>query len=195
MPSLTDTESFVRRMMPLLSPCRSAWAPGLTACTDSITANDRKVNGLLALMRFAATEPSVRNGEERRNGFATYDSCRQNWWCTTVPEPDRTVDDNPTYRYLYTYGTQFKTPPAQPLFLTATDTSEAAVEVAALEKIPSASQYFATQALSWWKLHPTDLHTLSFWAKPTAFSGTPAGPNCRTIQRLISKSATRRIPT
>jgi hypothetical protein len=80
MPSLTDTESFVRRTTPLLVQCRSAWAPVLTVCTDSITANDRKVNGLLTLMRFASTEPSVCNGEEGRNGFATYDSCRQNWW-------------------------------------------------------------------------------------------------------------------
>jgi hypothetical protein len=146
-------------MTPLLVHCRSAWAPALATYNTSTTANDRKLNGLLALMRFASTEPSVRNGEERRNGFATYDDFRQNWWCTTVPQPGRTVDDNPTYQYLYTYRAQLKTPLAQPLFLTAADTSEAAAEVAALEKIPSASQYFATQALSWWKLHPTDPHT------------------------------------
>jgi hypothetical protein len=156
---LLDQAATARRMTPLLVHCRSAWAPVLAAYNASTTGDARKLNGLLALMRFASTEPSVRNGEERRNGFATYDSFRQNWWCTTIPKPDRTVDDNPTYQYLDTYRTQLNRPLAQPLFLTTADTTEAATEVAALEKIPSASQYFATQALLWWKLHPSDPHT------------------------------------
>ena len=156
---LLDQPAIARSMTPLLVHCRSTWAPLLEAYDASTTTNDRKLNGLLALMRFASVEPSVRNGEERHNGFATYDSFRQNWWCTTVPKVGRTVDDNPTYQYIYTYRTQLATQPAQPLFLTAADKSEAATEVAALEQIPSASQYFATQALSWWKLHPSDPHT------------------------------------
>ena len=131
----------------------------LAAYNASTTPNERKPNGLLALMRFASTEPGVRNGEERRNGFATYDSYRQNWWCTTVPKPNGTVDDNPSYQYDRSNSTPQSKPLVGPLFLTAADTSEAATEVAALENIPSASQYFATQALSWWKLHPTDPHT------------------------------------
>ncbi len=98
---------------------------------------------------------SVRSGEERRNGFATYDSYRQSWWCTTSPKPYGAVDDNPSYPY----NRSATAPPAKPLFITPVDTAEAAPEVAALEKIPSASQYFATEALSWWKLHPTDPRT------------------------------------
>jgi hypothetical protein len=156
---LLDQPAIVHRMTPLLVHCRSAWAPVLATYNASNTANERKLNGLFALMRFASTEPSVRNGEERHSGFATYDSYRQNWWCSTVPQPDRTVDDNPAYTYSPSYRTLLETPHAKPLFLTSADTSEATTEVATLEKIPSASQYFATQALSWWKLHPTDPHT------------------------------------
>lgn len=156
---LLDQPAIARRMTPLLVHCRSAWAPVLAAYNASITPNERTLNGLLALMRFASTEPSVRNGEERRNGFATYDSYRQNWWCTTVPKPNGTVDDNPNYQYERSNSTPHSKPLVRPLFLTAADSSEAAAEVAALENIPSASQYFATQALSWWKLHPTDPHT------------------------------------
>jgi hypothetical protein len=46
-----------------------------------------------------------------------------------------------------------------PLFLTAADLAEANAEVSALDKIPSASTYFATQALNWAKLHPKDPET------------------------------------
>jgi hypothetical protein len=155
---LLDQPTIAHRMTPLLVHCRSAWAPVLAAYNASTTADDRKLNGLLSLMRFASTEPSVRNGEERRGGFATYDSYRQNWWCTTIPKWDRTVDDNPSYHNLYADQTQLSSL-AYPLFLTAADRSDAATEVASLEKIPSASRYFATQALSWWRVHPSNPHT------------------------------------
>jgi hypothetical protein len=151
---LLDQPAIVARMTPLLVHCRSAWKPLLDAYNASTTAADRKINGLFALMRFASTEPSVRNGEERRNGFATYDSFRQNWWCTTVPSPGGTVDDF----MWFTQNRPVRKPLARPIFLTSADAAEAATEVAALEKIPSASRYFATQALGWWKLHPTDPH-------------------------------------
>jgi len=192
---LLDQPSVARSMTPLLVHCRPAWAPLLAAYNDSTTANDRKLNGLLALMRFASTEPSVRYGEERRNAFATYDEYRQNWWCTTVPQPYGTVDDIPQYN---SYRKPPQTPLAKPLFLTTVDTSEAATEVAALERIPSASQYFATQALSWWKLHPTDPHTpdllgeanrvlrnscrteLPYDSKTNKETGDPKDPNLTT---------------
>jgi hypothetical protein len=152
---LLDQPAIVQRMTPLLVHCRPAWAPVLATYNASTTPNERKLNGLFALMRFASTEPSVRDGEERRSGFATYDSYRQNWWCSTVPEQGGTVD----LTYSPSDRIPLKTPRAKPLFLTAADLSEATTEVALLEKIPSASQYFAIQALSWWKLHPTDPHT------------------------------------
>ena len=152
---LLDQPAVARRMTPLLVHCRSAWAPVLAAYNESTTPNDRKLNGLFALMRFASTEPSVRYGEERRNAFATYDAYRQNWWCTTVPQPYGDVDDNLQYS---SYKKPPLTPLAKPLFLSPADNAEAAAEVALLEKIPSASQYFATQALAWWKLNPADPH-------------------------------------
>ena len=150
---LLDQPEIAHRMTPLLISCRAAWKPVLTDYDNAKTATDRKATGLRALLRFASTEPSVRQGEERRSGFATYDDFRQNWWCSTVPVPGSSVDipDIP----------QPKSPPMPPppTFLTTQDRDEAQHEVAALQKIPSASTYFATEALAWLKEHPKDPRT------------------------------------
>jgi hypothetical protein len=150
---LLDQPEIAHRMTPLLISCRAAWKPVLTDYDNAKTATDRKATGLLALLRFASTEPSVRQGEERRSGFATYDDFRQNWWCSTVPVPGGSIDipDIP----------QPKSPPMPPppTFLTAQDRDEAQHEVAALQKIPGASTYFATEALTWLKEHPKDPRT------------------------------------
>jgi hypothetical protein len=69
--------------------------------------------------------------------------------------PYGTVDDNPSYQYTAPSGP----PLTKHLCLTSADTAEAATELATLEKIPSASQYFATAALHWQKLHPSDSQT------------------------------------
>jgi hypothetical protein len=152
---LLDQPDLAHRLTPVLLACRATWKPVLDAYDASTTPDDRHANGLLALMRFASTEPSVREGEERRSGFATYDSFRQNWWCTTVPKAGVTVDYEPGY----TEAPQPTTAPPPPLFLTAADLADARTEVAALEKIPNASTYFALQALAWMKLHPQDPRT------------------------------------
>ena len=150
---LLDQPEIAHRMTPLLISCRAAWKPVLTDYDNAKTPTDRKATGLLALLRFASTEPSVREGEERRSGFATYDDFRQNWWCSTVPVPGGSIDipDIP----------QPKPPPMPPppTFLTTQDRDEAQHEVAALQKIPSASTYFATEALAWLKEHPKDPRT------------------------------------
>jgi TolA-binding protein len=150
---LLDRPEIARRMTPLLIACRAAWKPVLTAYDAATTPEQRHAAGLLALMRFASTEPSVREGEERRNGFATYDQYRQNWWCSTVPAPGDTVDNSPAMPQTDTQTTKAPTP-STPLFLTPADLAEAHTEVAALQKIPNASDYFAAEALAWTKLHP-----------------------------------------
>jgi hypothetical protein len=163
---LLDQPAIARRMTPLLIRCRAAWKPVLAAYDASTTAGDRHANGLLALMRFASTEPSVRYGEERRNGFAAYDVFRQNWWCSTVPAPGDTIDTYfklrdesrlDDYAGIPDPGNAIA-PPA-PVFLTPTDLAKAASEIAALNKIPNASTYFAKAALAWMKLHPKDPRT------------------------------------
>ena len=150
---LLDQPEIAHRMTPLLISCRAAWKPVLTDYDNAKTPTDRKATGLLALLRFASTEPSVRQGEERRNGFATYDDFRQNWWCSTVPVPGSSVDNSDI--------PQPKSPPMPPppTFLTTQDQGEAQHEVAALQKISSASTYFATEALAWLKEHPKDSRT------------------------------------
>jgi hypothetical protein len=150
---LLDQPAIARRMAPILIACRPAWKPVLDAYNASTTPDDLHANGQLALMRFASTEPSVRQGEERRNGFATYDSFRQNWWCMAVPQPGGTVDDFPTFQFHSNYGPQVLAQHPPPPFLTPADLAEATTEADQLRKIPSASTYFATQALAWMKAH------------------------------------------
>ena len=155
---LLDRPEIARRMAPLLIACRAAWKPVLDAYNAAATPEQRHAAGLFALMRFASTEPSVREAEERRNGFATYDEYRQNWWCTTVPKAGLDVDYQPGYRGDASGGAELPAPPP-PLFLTSADLAEARAEVALLEKVPNASTYFAQQALAWMKLHPQDPQT------------------------------------
>jgi hypothetical protein len=152
---LLDQPAIAHRMTPLLVHCRAVWKPVLSAYDASTTPEDRQANGLLALLRFASTEPSVRYGEERRNAFATYDEFRQNWWCTTVPAPGYTVDSSPDYPS----PALAITSPPPPIFLTPADLTEAHTEIAALEKLPTASTYFAQHALAWMKAHPRDPRT------------------------------------
>lgn len=155
---LLDRPEIARRMSPLLIACRATWKPVLDAYDHAATADARHAAGLLALMRFASTEPSVRAGEPRRSGFASYDMYRQNWWCSTVPPLDGTVD----------FGSDWerrdagkKAPPDVPAppFLTAEQQTEAAQELSALRKIPNAANYFAAEALAWQKSHPRDPRT------------------------------------
>ena len=160
---LLEKPEIGRRMTPILTACRAAWTPILKAYDSATTADTRHVTGLLALMRFASTVPSVWEGEERRQGFATYDETRENWWCTPVPRPGETIDADPDS----SIGADGKTPAsspeikafAMPPFLTQADLAEAHTEVAALERIPRASTYFAQSALAWQKLHPADPQT------------------------------------
>jgi hypothetical protein len=155
--SSTAYGAIAHRMSPILIHCRAAWQPVLAAYDAAKAPDDHRATALFALLRFASTEPSVREGEERRSGFATYDEYRQNWWCTTVPAPGLDVDYAPTTGYFYG-RTTLPTPPP-PLFLTPADLAESATEVAALEKVPSASTFLAQQALAWQKLHPDDPRT------------------------------------
>jgi hypothetical protein len=159
---ILDQPTIAHRMSPILIACRATFKPVLDAYDASKTDDDRHANGLLALMRFASTEPSVREGYERRSGFATYDEYRQNWWCSAVPAANDTVDNYidpaapktaPDKEYISIVS------PVTPLFLSTADKSAAATEVAALQKIPNASDYFAAQALAWFKAHPKDPRT------------------------------------
>ena len=153
---LLDQPAIAQRMTPLLVGCRAAWKPVLAAYDSASTPAARHAAGLLALLRFASTEPSVRYGEERREGFATYDSFRQNWWCSAVPPAGQTVDFDPDTPAVDLAPLP---PVPPPPFLTAADLAEAHTEVAALERIPRASTYFAQQALAWAQLHATDAQT------------------------------------
>jgi hypothetical protein len=160
---LLEKPEIAHRMTPILTACRSAWKPVLTAYDSAMTADARHATGLLALMRFASTVPSVWDGEERRAGFATYDEFRENWWCSTVPKPGQTVDADPDPPIRAAGYTPPPAPkvnaPVPPPFLTQDDLNEAHTEAAALERIPRASTYFAQEAVAWQKLHSADPRT------------------------------------
>jgi hypothetical protein len=152
---MLDKPEVAHRMSPILIACRATWKPVLDTYDAATTPVDRHANGLLALMRFASTEPSVREGEER-GSFATFDDFRNNWWCTTVPKPGESVSNYPTIPN----STDTQKPlPSPPPFLTAGDLAEAKSEVAVIRAIPIASTYFAQQALTFMRDHPTDIRT------------------------------------
>ena len=158
---LLDKPEIARRMTPLLIACRPAWKQVLPAYDSASSATDRQAAALLALERFASTEPSVRSGEERRNAFAAYDEYRQNWWCSTVPGAGQTVDEPREQAVANTASAQaLASSYSVPLFLTAADRAEAAAEVERLQSIPGASAYLGQAALSWWRAHPHDPRTV-----------------------------------
>lgn len=155
---LLEQPAIAARMTPLLTGCYPAWKPWLAAYDGAATPTDRQAAGLLALMRFASTVPIVSTGMQRTDGFATYSQFRDNWWTASS-------DDKPGTPGMVTQATLFGAPMppmtelADPPFLSATDRTAAQKDVAALRKIPCASDYFATAALEWQKQHPDDPRT------------------------------------
>ncbi len=148
-----------KQMDTILSGCYPAWKPVLARYDAAESPMDRQAEGLLALMRFASTEPIVREGMQRPEGFATYSNYRDNWW-----EGSRDADAVPAGD-VHTLGTFFGAKPApvkelpDPQWLTAAEREEAAREVAALRTVPCASDYFAAAALHWQEQHPGDART------------------------------------
>jgi hypothetical protein len=160
---LLDDAETARALSPVLAGCQPAFKPWLDRYDAAKTSDERHVAGLFALMRFTSTEPVVRWGVQR--DFAAYDDFRDNWWCGSSKQDDqgdpaRSIaadPGNPAAK-----ATLFGSPivPEQeqpsPAFLSAQDKADAAREIARLMKIPGAPDYFATQALSWYKEHPAD---------------------------------------
>jgi hypothetical protein len=154
---LLDAPDIAHALTPYLSGCQPAIAPWLKQYDDAKTPDERRVLGLLALMRFTSTEPTVRVGEER--DFAAYDDFRDNWWCSAEAQPwviQQTAGKTPPHLFATEIVPRLSQP--DPPFLTATDRAEADKEIARLQQIPCASDYFAREALAWVKNHPDDAH-------------------------------------
>ncbi len=156
---LLGQPAIAKQMGPILSGCYPAWKAVLAKYDAADDATDREAEGLLALMRFASTEPIVREGMQRPDGFATYSSYRDNWWRGSQGADAAPAGD------VHTNGTFFGTEPASvkelpdPPFLAAADRADAAREVMALRAVPCASDYFAAAALHWQEQHPEDART------------------------------------
>jgi hypothetical protein len=152
---LLDRPDVARALSPYLAGCQPAFAQWLNQYNAARTPSERHVLGLLALMRFTSTEPLVRSGFER--DFAAYDIMRDNWWCSSAAAEGQ--DTGPSQNLRPSLFAQTITPRIQqpdPPFITAADRAQADKEIAQLEKIPCASDYFASQALAWVKAHPDD---------------------------------------
>ena len=151
---LLDDAETAKSLSPYLAQCQPAFADWLNGY-DASAPPERQVLGLLALMRFSSTEPTVRAGIER--DFAAYSDDRDNWWCGNDPMA-LTGPAGDEANHLF--SSVLVAPAAQPdpPFLTAADRAEAGREIARLQKIPGASDYFAQQALAWVKDHPNDEH-------------------------------------
>jgi hypothetical protein len=156
---LLDRRDIAARLSPILIQCNSNWQPVLSAYDRAKSTKDQKATALFALMRFASTEPDVREGNYRIDGFASYSYYRDNWWCFTVP-PNARNQNSGKNQYADETGWGFTsvahTDVVDPLFLTQTDRVEAFREIAILRAIPRASEYLASEAASWQRAHPHD---------------------------------------
>jgi hypothetical protein len=149
---LLDQRETAARLSSILIGCNAKWQPVLAAYDRAASAKDRKAAALFALMRFASTEPNVREGNYREDGFATYSEYRDNWWCFTTPPTQRESGDDAVWGF-----TSLAHPDVpDPVFLTAEDRAEAAKENATLRSIPRASDYLPAEALAWQRAYPKD---------------------------------------
>jgi len=153
---LLDAPDIAHALTPYLSACQPAFAPWLKQYDEAKTPDERHVLGLLALMRFTSTEPVVRAGLER--DFAVYDELRDNWWCSMDGQPVYQQPPPPVPPHLFSLKLVPRATQPDPPFLTAGDRSEANKEIARLQQIPCASDYFAREALAWVKAHPANAH-------------------------------------
>jgi hypothetical protein len=153
---LLDDVETARALAPYLLGCQPAFAPWLNQYNAAPSPDERHVLGLLALMRFTSTEPTVRAGRER--DFAAYDEMRDNWWCTFNAEHAAPLPASEEGPHLFTEAIVARTVQPDPPFLSAADRAQMEKEIAKLQEIPGASDYFAVQALAWVKDHPTDPH-------------------------------------
>lgn len=153
---LLDDPDTARALSPILSGCQPTLGEWLNQYNAARTPDERHVLGLLALMRFTSTEPTVRSGLER--DFAAYDRFRDNWWCSYSPPVPSNGSPEEKKVHLFTDAIVAPTEQPDPPFLSEMDRAQARNEMARLEKIPSASDYFAKQALDWVKKHPDDAH-------------------------------------
>jgi hypothetical protein len=187
---LLDDWKTARALSPLLSNCQPAFKSWLENYDAATTSDERHVLGFFALMRFTSTNPMMRPGLQR--DFAAYDEFRDNWWCGNLkkdasgnavlsdhykPVAARAGQPGPKpelFREPLSSDTEQPLPP----FLTAQDKADSAREVAALQQIPGAPDYFATQALAWYKVHPDDKRN----ADLLGFAKRVVRNGCRTAE-------------
>jgi len=153
---LLDDSETARALSPYLAGCQPAFASWLTQYNAARTTDERHAARLLALMRFTSTEPVVRVGIER--DFAAYDGFRGNWWCTATPPSAGTSSPQDSSPQLFSDPIIPRSQQPDPPFLTAADRMLAHNELARLQKIPCASDYFAREVLAWVEDHPADSH-------------------------------------
>lgn len=151
---LLNQPEIARRMSPILTGCYPSWKPYLDSYDSAATPGDRRAAALLALMRFPSNQPLVRAGVEREDGFAGYSQYRDNWW-----PGGELPGENPSVDAFFATQPATRAQLPDPPFLTPTDRVAAEKEIAALRKIPCASDYFATAALDWQRQHPDDPRT------------------------------------
>ncbi len=157
---LLNQSEIAKRMSPILTGCYPSWKQWLDGYNAAASESDRRVAGLLALMRFPSNAPLVRAGIEREDGFAGYSEYRDNWWfASDIAQP--ASSSNPGGRPATFFGTQpaSRSVLPDPPFLTAADRAAADREIASLRETPCASDYFATAALDWQQRHPADPRT------------------------------------
>ncbi len=153
---LLDKPEIAATLTPTLIAGEPRWKPYLEAYDAAQTDDDRKVTGLLAMLRFPGVRPYINAGATREEGLARYSGYRDNWWCANMAAPSYSTSSN----FNAGWPTSEPIPPLTPLpaFVTAEMSAEQRQEQAILNKLGDAPAYFGREALAWVKAHPHDPH-------------------------------------
>ena len=153
---LLDDVETARSLSPYLEGCQPAFATWLNQYDAARTPDERHVLGLLALMRFTSTEPTVRAGRER--DFAAYDETRDNWWCSLNAQQLNPGSQEDRQPHLFTSAIVARTVQPDPPFLTTADRVQADKEIELLEKSPTPQIISRSRLLSGLRIIPP-IHT------------------------------------
>jgi len=155
---LLDRPEQARLLTPVMIEGEPGWKPWLEAYDTAASEDERRLSGLLAMMRFPSVRPYINAGAGREEGFVGYSAYRDNWWCQGMGKSD-SWRDSYTNGYNISFGGGRTSPPGSiPShgFISTAMAETAQKEHEQLEKIGDAPEYFGNAALAWVGAHPKD---------------------------------------
>jgi hypothetical protein len=142
---LLDRPEAAAQLTPILLSGEPGWAPYLNAYGAAPTPDERRITGLLAMLRFPSVRPFLNAGPSREEGFVGYSEFRDNWWCGSMDLPLYPPDPP-----------DLRVQTALPPFIQPEMASAASAEEARILQVGDAPAFFGRETLAWVKAHPAD---------------------------------------